>query len=101
MYQLRGGCRSPGDMVVRIRTVLPGYNAELVLRGVLQCFLCVVYQHTQPETWCSGGVAPVGSGPNSSYPASRVASIFPRQVWNDLWRKDRSDSARKVKSWSH
>ena len=55
MYQLRGGCRCPGDMVVRIRTVLPGYNAELVLRGVLQCFLCVVYQHTQPETWCSGG----------------------------------------------
>ena len=55
MYQLRGGCRSPGDMVVRIRTVLPGYNAELVLRGVLQCFLCVVYQHTQPESWCSGG----------------------------------------------
>ena len=55
MYQLRGGCRSPGDMVVRIRTVLPGYNAELVLHGVLQCFLCVVYQHTQPETWCSGG----------------------------------------------
>jgi len=39
-------------MVVRIRTVLPGYNAELV--RVLQCFLCVVYQHTQPETWCSG-----------------------------------------------
>ena len=42
-------------MVVRIRTVLPGYNAEWVLRGVLQCFLCVVYQHTQPESWCSGG----------------------------------------------
>ena len=40
-------------------------------------------QHTQPETKCRGGGgvqgrggAPVGSGPKSSYPASRVTSIF-------------------------